>query len=473
MTPTQIYDGGSYRIEIGEGGLVATLSVCSGVEVSAAAVINKLQEIGIADFDGAALIQALQSSGGGASLVVARGVAPVNERPGRVEYRVPIAEVQTGLVAKVMAGQVIATLGLPQPGVDGKDVFGKPIAHDKAPVLRLGHGVSLKKQDVTATQSGNARLTQGAIGVYPLLELAHSDDAKADAVIADGDVLIKGSVRDGRQIQTSGCLMVGGTIEAAVFKAGGWAHVHGGVVGRDRGAGAVQGDLHCRFASGARLSVGGDLCVQTEIAGSRIACGGRLLVMRGPICGGEATANGGIECQSLGNAIGTPTLVEAGIDPALRGTLDDIRPLVDSNRRRIAEVRGRIAPMMQNLKLLTPQQKEKATELLFEADELEAATEGKLAGLAARCRAAAERSRAQIVVHDSLHAGVTVRFAGVEALITSSIKGPVRLLPRRSGNTVEVLVEEAGGATFALPSTVVADHLSPFIKQITAEKKAA
>ncbi|MGN6507560.1 MAG: hypothetical protein ACTHM6_18540, partial [Tepidisphaeraceae bacterium] len=65
MNPTQIYDGGSYRIEIGEGGLVATLSVCSGVEVSAAAVINKLQEIGIADFDGAGLIQALQSSGGG------------------------------------------------------------------------------------------------------------------------------------------------------------------------------------------------------------------------------------------------------------------------------------------------------------------------------------------------------------------------------------------------------------------------
>ncbi len=78
------------------------------------------------------------------------------------------------------------------------------------------------------------------------------------------------------------------------------------------------------------------------------------------------------------------TIVEVGTDQTLRAMLMDFKTELDANRKRIAQVREKIAPLMQCLKRLTPQQKEKATELLYEADELEVQTEQKLLSLTER-----------------------------------------------------------------------------------------
>ncbi len=61
----------------------------------------------------------------------------------------------------------------------------------------------------------------------------------------------------------------------------------------------------------------------------------------------------------------------------------------------------------------------------------------------------------------------------LEAVVTTSIMGPVRIFPRTSGTVTEIVIEETGGAAFALPCKAVADHFNPFIAQLKALRKAA
>jgi len=474
MSEMRTMDGGTFRIEVSPDGMTATLCADAGAEVSAGVVIAKLKAIGVAGFDDGELIEAVEKNKGAAiSLVVARGTAVVDERPGRVDFRVPVADEQNGLVAKVAARQSIAVVGPVAAGSDGRDVFGKVVAHQKAPPFQIGSGVSLVKGTLVAVVAGNARSTKGVIGVHPLMEIYGDAENSPASVNFQGDVAVKGSLRDGRSLTTSGWLVVGGAIEAATFNVGHGAFVKGGVVGREKGTGTVEGDVWCRFTSGARLSVGGDVHVQSEVAHSRIACGGRLIVTRGPICGGEITANGGVECQILGNPAEAVTTVEAGMDQSLRLMLIQSKPESEANHKRITEIREKIAPLMQHVKNLTAQQKERATELLYEADELEEATQKKLLGLSDRCREIVGRSHAEIVVNEMVYPGVIVHFPGVEAKIESAFPGPLRIFPRRCGTVVKVVMQDAGGAVCPLPSAAVADHFSPFIERLMQSQKAA
>jgi uncharacterized protein (DUF342 family) len=462
MEVPQIFEGERFLIEVAANGLTATLNITAGAEVSTAAVIAKLKAIGIFSFDDGELIQALEareSAGVDLAYVVARGTPPVESRPGKVDFRVPLANAEQGLFAKVVDGQVIANVGAPLPGTDGHDVFGVPIGCTSHETLRAGPGTSLVKGYINATVAGNAAIDDGSVCVHPLFEVSGNDELLRRPLNFNGDVAIKSSLPEGRNLRIAGCLIVGGTIEAADFNVGGWMHVKGGIVGREKKTGFVGGDLWCRFASRAHLSVRGDVHVQNELLNSYLACTGRLTLSRGPISGGFVIANGGIECQILGNSAGVPTVIEAGTDYTLRTMVGEAKAEMEANRLRAAQIREKIAPLMARLKTLTPQQKEKATELLYEADQLDDAVKQKRSNLMNPCRISTERSKSEIIVVETIYPGVTIRFPGIETMIATCLKGPFKIYPRKSAAGTQVILEEREGTLCLLPSSRPLDGL--------------
>jgi uncharacterized protein (DUF342 family) len=472
MSEPRIFQAMTFSIEASADGLTATLRAPAEAEVSAGDVISKLKEIGITHFDDGQLIENLGSRKGDAlNLVVAQGVTPVHEHVGRFSFRVPFADVETGRVAKVASGQLIATVGPNVPGVDGRDIFGTTIPHQKADNPHVGGGVCFAKGALTATVSGNVQNVAGVVSVHPLLESRDGELATAETTF-DGDVVIKAGLRDGRSIQATGCAIVNGPIEAATFRVDGWLHVKGGVVGRDKGSGYVGGDLVCRFASAARLTVRGDICVQNEIANSRVACTGRLTITNGSISGGTVTANAGITCHTLGSPAGTPTIIEVGMDQTLKTLFAEAKIEMDNNAKRATGIRERIVPLMERLKLLTPSQREKATELLYEADELDAAIIAKRKSLVEPCRISAERAKAEIVVIGTVHPGVILRMPGARAAVSAALQGPLRIIPRKVGNLFEIVIEQ-DGVTTALPTAVIVEQFKPVIERVITDRKAA
>ena len=371
--PTKTQDV-AFKIEVSEDRLTATVAIAEGAKVSAAEIIAALREMKVTPFDDGAINEAVEKPKAEAiSIVAARGTPAVDERPKKIEYRVPVADEVACAIAKVEAGQVVATLSASVPGTDGVDVFGQPIAHKKDETFKIGRNLSLVKDEITANAAGNLRLSGNSLSVEPFLEL-RDDDHDMAPVTFDGDVLVKGCVSEGRVLELSGSLTVGGAIEAVQLKTGGPVNVKGGIIGKAKGKYVVGGELRCRFISGGSIVAAADVHVQSEIVQSHLICSGRLTVAHGAISGGDISANGGISCKVLGHSGGAPTVVEAGTGKAFRSLVAATNSQIDANRKRVAEVRAKIEPLMRQQKLLTPQQKEKATELLFEAGEMEEKT---------------------------------------------------------------------------------------------------
>jgi uncharacterized protein (DUF342 family) len=446
---------GGFKIEVSEDRLTATVVIAAGASVSAAQIIPALREMKLAAFDDGAIIEALEARKAEAiSIVAAKGKPAVDEQPRRIEYRVPVADEINCTIAKLEAGKVVATLSASVPGTDGVDVFGLPIAHKKGEMCTIGRNLSLAKDEITATAGGNFRLCKNTLSVEPLLELR--DDRNPAPVQFDGDVLVKGSLGEGRILEISGSLTVGGAIEAVQLKTGGAVNVKGGVIGKTKGHYLIGGDLRCRFISGGLLVASSNVYVQSEVIHSHIVCSGRLTVSRGAISGGDIAAIGGISCSVLGHPNGAPTVVEAGSGRAFRTHAASIAKQIEANRKRIEDVRAKIEPLMRRPKLLNAQQKERATELLYEAGELEERTIQMAKDLEdQRSRVSADECP-EILVSDVAHPGVTVRLGITQTVISMALKGPFKLATRKLAAITEiVLIDQTDQSVTALPSHLV------------------
>jgi septum formation inhibitor MinC len=152
--------------------------------------------------------------------VVLRGTPPVAGKP--AVYRpVPLPREYDPLlkrmrVASVTLGATIAHLEEEQPGISGKDVWGREIPVITVSRLpRLGEGVLQLQDRLVAARSGRLVFEDGYIDVKA--ELVISDDLtpKDGRIVFDGDVIIYGSVLDGSHIRASGVVKVCGGIMGA------------------------------------------------------------------------------------------------------------------------------------------------------------------------------------------------------------------------------------------------------------------
>jgi hypothetical protein len=111
---------------------------------------------------------------------------------------------------------------------------------------------------------------------------------------------------------------------------------------------------------------------------------------------------------------------------------------------------------MKQLKQLTHQQREKATELLAEASEAEDKAEQIAAALNARLDELRAHEDATIVVQRIAHAGVKVRINGHTTELTSTVRGPFTLsVDKAESGTHIVLTDSASGKRTPLPTSPV------------------
>ena len=446
------------KIDVTIDQMKATLTVDGGAKVSSADVIAAIRAMKITRFDDGLIIETVEKQKDEPLVMeVATGTSPIEDGPERIDYRVPVADGVKCQSCKVSPGQVIATFIPAVVGTDGTDVYGLPVLRRKAvkPMI-IGRNLLASGGKIICQAAGNLRLHNNTLSVEPLLELRGNDDTDKKPVVFDGDAIVKGSLDEGRSIQITGSLSVGGAIEAIQLKTGGSVFATGGIVGKQKGRYMIGGDLRCRYVSGGFIVAGQDVQIQSDITDSRIVCGGRLAVAQGVIFGGALAANGGLWCHSLGHLNGAPTLIEAGDGISSRSFLASASQQIEANQKRIRVIRSTIDPLLKMMKLLNPQQREKATELLYDVEELEASTRRLAADLENQTRALAEGALAKIVVASVVHAGVIIRFHNVKTTFTASIRGPLTLVPHKVGNLTQVMLIDEGDQTKTLlPSQMV------------------
>jgi hypothetical protein len=111
---------------------------------------------------------------------------------------------------------------------------------------------------------------------------------------------------------------------------------------------------------------------------------------------------------------------------------------------------------MSNLKRLTPVQKERATELLFTADNMDAEMSEAETQRSQMIQAARASKPPAVLVSKIIYPGTTVRMGHRHIVFQTELKGPVRIEKRKmEGVTEFVAVSQASGSVTVLKSAGV------------------
>lgn len=349
---------------------------------------------------------------------------------------------------------------------------GQAVAN-KNPSTRLGANVAERCGNIVAKIDGILRTKNGVISVEPLMQLDGDDDAAPRDLDFSGDITLTGSLRNGRKLRSTGDAWIADAVESSHLDVGGDLHVGGGIISRSGGSCTAAGAITARFLSGGQVSSGGDVTVESEITTVQLACSGRLTITRGPIVGGVVAANSGINCRIIGNTSGTPTVVAAGYDQNLYAFVATKSGEIQAARDHVRQVREKLGPLLKQERSLTGQQRERATELLWEAGELEKKTETDIQAIVDRYRAAQSCQCPEITVAETVFPGVTFRFSNVQAVVSTPLNGPLKIVPRTNGSHTHVVAidVQTGGETI-LDSTPLDDTCGALLEEYAKSSSA-
>jgi uncharacterized protein (DUF342 family) len=295
----------------------------------------------------------------------------VDKETGIIDYRKRMENLA------VKEGQLLAKTNHPREGQPGSDVHGKPVSPEKARAARMtvGENVRVEKGDnfdsYYAECEGRVRWALNMLAVDDVYEIAGDVGLETGHIKHSGVVLVRGDVRPGSRVEAGGDIEVMGTVESAEIVAGGNLTVHGGVTGSGERKIKVGGSVYAKFILEADIEAGEDVVVEKEIIQSNIKARGALLMESGRVVGGTAVILGGISVGQAGSDGNVPTeLVSAedySFDEEINGRQEEVGVL----NKNLEKIHKAVDPLMARIKLLSPQQREAATELLANSTDME------------------------------------------------------------------------------------------------------
>ena len=260
--------------------------------------------------------------------------------------------------------------------------------------------------DVIFAESDGQLIIQGnKVMVSPKLEIPGNVDFSTGNVNFNGEVVIAKNVLDLFSVSSSkGSVAIHGIAEAATVWAAEDLIITGGIAGKEKGVFGAGKNIESKYITNAKVRAGGTITVHSEIVNCDLACAGKLTIETGPLVGGRAVATGGAKVKELGSEAGIKTILEVGTDESLREKCLEVAPQVDIRLRKASKVRQTVEPLLANQKQLNAEQKEKACELLYSADELECEVKDLIRQLRDVYEASLEKGVPEVEILGQLHA---------------------------------------------------------------------
>ncbi|MBN1435488.1 MAG: DUF342 domain-containing protein [Sedimentisphaerales bacterium] len=431
-------------------------------------VVDEEGEKAVGDF-----VSDLANKGVPNPVVISQGRKPIADTPGQIEVLYnktsdseqqadesgePSRQSHYNRSSIIMAteGQELLRLIPPGQGENGTDVFGKEIPRKLATdaKIHLGPNVRQEGDTIYATCSGRVEHTDGKIAINPKLVIPGNVDFSVGNIDSPGDVEIGKNVLDLFKVCGGNDIDIQGVAEAAEIHAQRDLAIRGGVAGKDKGVFTAGRDFRSKYVTNAKVKAGGDVEVGKEIVQCDLSCGGRLIVENGDLIGGHTFAIGGAVIGNLGSESNVKTVLEVGIHHDLRRQYETLVPEIEKRRVKANKVTEIVTPLLQNQKHLTAEQKEKATELLYQASELEDTAEQMLEQLRHLAPSHDETTYPEVVINGVVYPGCVIRFPRVEMRIAAALSGPIRIVPRRIEGILSIVaIDVASGSTHDLNGT--------------------
>ena len=270
------------------------------------------------------------------SVIIAKGLAPVAGKDGRVEVRIDLSSNkmdksedkdridhrERGLVINVAKGDVLAERFPPTEGTDGINVANVPIKAKPGKDIPFPNGAgTVASEDglsLLAEIDGCLKKTDGKLTVSPELNVSGDVDFHIGNIDFIGTVKVKGAVKDGFQVLAAGDIEIDEVVEGAYVESKGDVLIKGGVRGMNKAKITAAGKIEIGFVDQAEITAGGDVIVRNAALHSDISAGGSVIVAGGgksQIAGGKIQAAIEVSCSTLGSEMGTKTEVIVGVSP--------------------------------------------------------------------------------------------------------------------------------------------------------------
>lgn len=321
-------------------------------------------------------------------------------------------------VRSCAAGQVLARLKKEVPGQYGSNVFGdllKPREVKKA-VFHHGRDISVSEDgtELISDINGHVSLVNGSVTVSGLLEIVNVDVSTGN-IRYEGNLVINGNVTTGYEVNASGDIEIRGIVEGAEIVAGGQITIAKGVNGMGKGKLKAGGNIIAKYINGAHAEAGG--YVQSEcIINSYINAGDRVVVegRKGFITGGNVRACNTVEAKTIGSDMGVDTMIEVGVDPALKARFAKLQKEDADIEKNIAMMEPVLVAAAMRLKKgekLSPEQIRKMQELSAGIAQQKETLKKNTAELGQLSLGFDAETQAQVVVHGEAFPGTRIEIS--------------------------------------------------------------
>lgn len=252
------------------------------------------------------------------------------------------------VIEMVKDGDVIATYTHPVQGTNGKTITGKPlIVHrgKELPPLK-GKGFYRSEDGLTykATVTGKVEHFENRVVISNVYEVSGDADVGVGNIDFIGDVVVHGAVRNGVCITAGGTITIDGIVEAAQLSAKDDIIIRSGMLGGSRAKIETRGNVYAKFLEFSNVYAEGNIEAESFL-NCEIFCAGQLILKgkKGCIIGGTVHAIEGIDAAVIGNAVGIPTIVKAGVNIEIMRQVSQLKDQIKEKEEILDKVEHEIA----------------------------------------------------------------------------------------------------------------------------------
>lgn len=251
-------------------------------------------------------------------------VRPTLNEDGSVDY------FNLNVINHCHEGDVLARIIPEDEGEYGMDIMGTRIKPRdvKRATLKFSNHVALSedKMSISSMVDGHVMLVEDKVFVSNVYEVENVDISTGN-IEFNGSVQVNGNVASNFTVRASGNVIIDGVVEGAHIYAGGNIIIARGMNGMSKGVLEAGGNIVAKFIESATVCAEKGYVNAGSILHSDVTAGDEVVVegKKGFLTGGHVRAANKINVKTLGAEMGSHTVVEVGVNPALKAEYTELQ----------------------------------------------------------------------------------------------------------------------------------------------------
>ena len=336
----------------------------------------------------------------GEEFLIAKGYEPEESTPASLEYLVSdkveqnLEEDEHGhidfrdiqIVNMIEKGTPLIRKHPMILGKNGLNVFNVEIPAEPAEDIDLpmGENTVVSSEDeylcISACDGYIVKTNDGKVHVNPTLKVKQDIDFSTGNIDFKGTVIVPGDLKSGFKIKASEDVIIHGAVENAEIESQGNVMVKGGFIGLNEGLIFAKQDVRLSHVENQKVYTEGNLYIKSELLNARVEAGNSILMEKGKIIGGRASAGSKIDVFDVGTKEGTYTEVVVGTNTFIIDKMKKVEQAINDLEKREAHIKERIyelATKKVNGKEFTPEMAEELEKIKKEKNDIPGMIEQK------------------------------------------------------------------------------------------------